>query len=210
MLFDHANLKTKMAELGLATLVGGSRLSMLWSITILQGANRSYNMAEIGVYRGGSAFVISEALKQAKIIEPTFYMVDTFTGMPFVSEKDEGFHHVGEFGDLDYNKVKFSLEGIRENNKVFKGLLKPDFINHAPDLKYSFVHIDVDVYQSVIECLEYFWPRMMIGGMILLDDPHMSSCPGALKALNDFLPLVKDGSVSFKLPTRQAFLMRIK
>lgn len=54
-----------------------------------------------------------------------------------------------------------------------------------PERRYSFVHLDVDLYQSTHACLEYFYPRMTSGGAIILHDYSMLS--GVHQAVDEFL-----------------------
>jgi len=49
-----------------------------------------------------------------------------------------------------------------------------------------FVHIDVDLYQPTLAALEYFYPRLAAGGIIVCDDYGSLSFPGAYKAVEEF------------------------
>ena len=52
------------------------------------------------------------------------------------------------------------------------------------DKEYFLVHVDVDLYQSTKDCLEFFYPRMVIGGIIMIDDyPYLN---GVKIAVNEF------------------------
>ncbi len=52
--------------------------------------------------------------------------------------------------------------------------------------RVAWAHIDVDIYAAVRDCLEYLYPRMAPGGMIVLDDYGFPSCPGARRAVDEF------------------------
>ena len=52
-----------------------------------------------------------------------------------------------------------------------------------PEIKYSFVHLDADTYQSTKAGLEYFVPKMVAGGCVVLDDYDWGQCPGVKKAI---------------------------
>jgi hypothetical protein len=45
----------------------------------------------------------------------------------------------------------------------------------------------VDIHDSVLACLEFFYPRMTRGGVMLFDDYEWKDCPGVKKALDGFL-----------------------
>ena len=56
-----------------------------------------------------------------------------------------------------------------------------------PEHKYSFVHIDVDLYEPTYESLKYFAPRMSCHGIIVCDDYGYSMFPGSTRAVELFL-----------------------
>ncbi len=84
-----------------------------------------------------------------------------------------------------------------ENIDLIKGdVIKtiPEYLSKHPELKISFLNIDVDVYEPTRAALEYFYPLVSKGGVILLDD-YANVFPGANKAVDDYF---KDKDVSIK------------
>jgi O-methyltransferase len=57
------------------------------------------------------------------------------------------------------------------------------------DRQFSVVHIDCDLYQSYLTCLDFFYPRMVPGGHIVFDEYDFIAdvYPGAQKAIDEFL-----------------------
>ncbi len=53
-------------------------------------------------------------------------------------------------------------------------------------LEYSFVHIDVDLYQPTLDCLNFFYNRMIPGGIIISDDYKWQHTPGVKRAFDEF------------------------
>jgi len=49
------------------------------------------------------------------------------------------------------------------------------------------VHIDVDVYPPTEFCLRFFAPRLARGALLVVDDYGFLTCPGAKKAVDDFV-----------------------
>jgi O-methyltransferase len=49
------------------------------------------------------------------------------------------------------------------------------------------VHLDADLHASTLDGLRFFYPRMLIGGIIILHDYNDRSVPGVRSALDDFL-----------------------
>ena len=137
------------------------------------------NVAEVGAYLGGSSFLLA-VCNQTKPI----YIFDTFEGLPDPTVGID-LHHKGDF-PADYNYVKGLLSGFR-NVKVYKGLFPKENSDIIVNERFSLVHIDVDLYKSVLECSQFFYPRMTPGGILAYDDYNHPSCIGAKKALDEFM-----------------------
>ena len=53
--------------------------------------------------------------------------------------------------------------------------------------KGNHVHVDVDLYEPTLASLAFFYPRMNPGGVMVCDDYGFTTCPGATKAVDEFL-----------------------
>ena len=132
--------------------------------------------AELGVYQGGGAAIISSALP-GKVL----HLFDTFTGIPEDDAIDGG-HLKGDF-NTSLDDVQRFLAGY---NVVFhQGFFPDSAAGLYPEIKYSFVHLDADTYQSTKAGLEYFLPKMVAGGCVVLDDYDWGQCPGVKKAIEE-------------------------
>ncbi len=131
-------------------------------------------LAEVGAYKRGSSALICEA-KGAR----EFHVFDTFEGLPQPGQHDPSFvqgQMAGRFEDVrDYLK-KYP------NTHVHKGLF-PDSAKPVEEKRFAFVHLDVDLYESTINSLRFFYPRMTKGGVILSHDYNL---PGVRKAFDEF------------------------
>jgi hypothetical protein len=138
------------------------------------------DMAEVGVYQGGSAKLIAEVKNEKEL-----YLFDTFEGLPKVSEKDTHFGtsywKTGEFSNTSLENVENYLSNYK-NIYCYKGKF-PETSEPIKTKKFSFVHLDVDLFQSTIDCLEFFYPKMINGGIILTHDYHTD---GVKQAFNEF------------------------
>ena len=138
------------------------------------------DMAEVGVYQGGSAKLICEAKK-----EKTLYLFDTFTGLPQLSDDDthfgEKYWYENQFSNTSVDSIKKLLEKY-ENVRIIKGEF-PKSGEEITDKKFCFVHLDVDLYKSTIDSLRFFFPKMISGGIILMHDYHSD---GIQKAFREF------------------------
>lgn len=138
------------------------------------------DFAEIGVYQGGSAKLICEAKGVRKL-----YLFDTFEGLPDLSEKDT------HFGMKFWKKKQFdntTVESVKKylsmytNVFLYKGKF-PETAKAIENCKFSFVHLDVDLYRSTLDCLKFFYPRLTSGGIILSHDYHTN---GVRTAFEEF------------------------
>jgi O-methyltransferase len=64
----------------------------------------------------------------------------------------------------------------------------------------------VDIYESVLDCLRFIWPRVSLGGFVVLDDYGFPMCRGARAAVDDYF---RDQScVPLCIPTGQALVFK--
>ena len=134
--------------------------------------------AELGVYRGGFARCINALLP-----ERTLYLFDTFEGF---DDREAAGYGVG-FRDAHKNtgtEKVLCLMPHPEKVRVRQGL----FPATAEGLEESFalVSLDVDLEESTLEGLRWFYPRMSPGGYLLLHDGNSPKLPGVRRALERF------------------------
>lgn len=134
-------------------------------------------VAEVGVYEGASAAVIREELPDKEL-----YLFDTFSGFPNNLHESDPKHY--KIGDCLAPK-KHVEELFRGDKNVFITEGKfPETSGIIKDKKFSFAHIDTDIYQSTKDSLEFFLPRMTRGGVIVVHDYPAHS--GVKKAVDEF------------------------
>ena len=75
-----------------------------------------------------------------------------------------------------------------DNNrvKIYPGFI-PGTFGPVDKKTFSFVHIDVDLYHSTKDCIEFFYPRLTRGAIVIDDDYGFPRYRlAAKKALDDF------------------------
>ena len=165
-------------EIEARTVVSQDRCFMLYQMA-KYADGKDGEMAEVGVYKGGTAKIISKTCPQK-----TVHIFDTFAGMPDVVCGID-VHRKGDFLDTSIESVKSFLSDC--SNVVFHPGFFPDTAETVKDKKFCFVYVDVDIYQSVKNCIELFYPRMVSGGVMVFDDYEWKGCPGVKKAIDEFL-----------------------
>jgi len=145
-------------------------------------------IAEFGVYEGDFAQWINLCFPEKKL-----YLFDTFSGFDDRDIDDFEMNlsakrlSYGKFEGNANKREKLVLEKMSYDNVVHikKGYF-PDSTYDMEEIKYSFVHIDVDLYKPTKAGLEYFWPRMSPGGYIFCHDLQAAQFPGARIAIKEF------------------------
>ena len=136
------------------------------------------DIAEVGVYKGGTAKLIAE-VKDSK----NLYLCDTFEGLPETKDNDQ-FVQKGWLHDTSVESVQEYLKEYKNIN-FLKGIF-PHTSKPISNKQFSFVHLDTNLYQSTLDSLEFFWPRMVSGGRIVSHDYNTTSMPGVKKAFVEF------------------------
>lgn len=146
-------------------------------MAIKQTAKLDGDIAEVGVFKGGSSKLICEAKGNKKL-----HLFDTFEGLPALSEKDnKNLFYEKQFA-ASYEEVKNYLRPY-ENVFFYKGLF-PSTAGPVLNETFSFVHLDVDLYEATLDCIKFFYPRMNKGGIIISHDYSFAS--GVKKAFDEF------------------------
>lgn len=147
--------------------------------------------AELGVYKGDSANII-----HLMDTEREFHLFDTFEGF---QEKDLAIESGKAATYTKHNFADTSLERVRQR------LSGPEFVFHPgyfpettmkiQEKQFALVNMDVDLYNPTKAGLEYFYPRLVDGGVILVHD-YNPDWTGIMKAVDDFARTIAEPIVS--------------
>lgn len=158
------------------------------------------DFAEIGVYRGGTAKLLLHVVEGS---DRKVHLFDTFAGMPKSDERD--LHTEGDFNDTSLDAVRGFLSPAR--NAAFYAGEFPKTAEGLENKRFAFVHVDVDIARSVEACCEFFYPRMVAGGVMVFDDYGATSCPGAKLAADAFF--ASRPETLMHLATTQAMVIKL-
>lgn len=141
------------------------------------------NTAELGVYQGGFSRLINHYFPDRKL-----YLFDTFEG--FAQNDVEADKAKGIPSDTARNFSSTSVELVLskmehpENCIIRKGWF-PDTAQGIDD-RFCFVSLDADLYKPLISGLEFFYPKLSHGGIIMIHDFNNGDYPRAREAVKDF------------------------
>ena len=144
------------------------------------------DIIEFGSFRGGSAIFIANTARRLGL-KSTIYALDSFEGMPQADNKLD-FYTTGDFDNVNIKELTSYIREIGLDNLV---LVKGPFQSTIPNIlnkikSIILAHIDCDLYSAVQYALSEIKPLMNpAGGYIVLDDPLVSTCLGALQAVEE-------------------------
>ena len=154
------------------------------------------SVIECGVWRGGMIAGIAEVMGK----ERHYHLFDSFEGLPDAKEIDgEGalaWKHLGSANNYDnctaeieWAQKAMELAGVTNKSSFIKGWFDdtvPKFETNEP---IAVLRLDGDWYDSTMVCLEHLFPKVAVGGLIILDDYY--AWDGCSKALHDYLSKYK-------------------
>jgi O-methyltransferase len=202
---DIGDLMHHLEVCGSMSLVDWDRMwTLKWAS--LQTLPLPGEVWELGVYRGGSALLMKRLIEKygpGPDQEVALRLFDSFEGLPATAEGID-LHHKGDFGDTSLEEVQ-ALVGVETFIDYRKGWIPQGFIG-LEDSRVRFAHIDLDIYRPILDTLEFVYPRLARGGVIVFDDYGFDSCPGARQAVDEFCSDKREPPLS--LPTGQAILVK--
>ncbi|MFN9631628.1 MAG: TylF/MycF/NovP-related O-methyltransferase [Cyanobacteriota bacterium] len=158
----------------------------------IQGA-----FVECGVWRGGSSMAAALTLLQEKDRSRNLYLFDTFTGMTEPTDRDVSIdgalakdqfpHNQENWCAADLNDVKHNMltTGYPEHLIDFiVGPVEQTITASSPPSKIALLRLDTDWYESTHHELIHLFPRLVTGGVLIIDD--YGHWQGARKAVDEY------------------------
>ena len=162
---------------------------------LLEGAlDLEGDIAECGCFRGMSSSLLLARLKRADrgFTGAGYHIFDSFAGLsePTAADAVTGDSAAAERlrGMCKRGWFAAPLEVVQQGLAGFPGVeYHPGWIPQSlaglPERHYRFVHLDLDLYDPTLGALEYFFPRLVAGAIVVCDDYDW---PGGRKAIQDF------------------------
>lgn len=170
--------------------------------------NLSGDTAECGVYDGASSHLL--CLTHQVGTATTHHAFDSFEGLSSPGSEDQpatGAAATWSKGDLSFGEDQ-ARRNLRQFDFVeYHAGWIPERFAEVADRQFRFVHVDVDLYQPTRDSLEFFYPRLVSGGILLCDDYGFTTCPGARQAFDELAAEWGVGGV-VELPTGQGFVVK--
>ena len=133
-------------------------------------ANVAGDFAEIGVFRGAAFRKVAElAARQGKLA----HAFDSFAGMDEPTAADGTGYPRGKFdigGPAEFTRLMDKAGVPRDHYRMWAGYVPRCFGGVPPELRFSFVILDLDHYKPTVDALQWLTPRINAGGILALDD----------------------------------------
>jgi O-methyltransferase len=174
--------------------------------------NVAGDYVECGVWRGGMSAAVSELLGKERMV----HLFDSFEGLPPAKEIDgqealdwqKNVTSPGYYDNCTADE-SFTMDAMKlarhQKYKLYKGW----FQNTLPGIQTSSIGIlrlDGDWYDSIMVCLEVLFPKVVTGGIIVLDDYY--TWDGCAKAVHDYLSKSASASRIYQWNNQVAYLIK--
>lgn len=154
------------------------------------------DIVECGVWRGGSMMATALALIEKQSLEKELYLFDTYEGMPAATDADISItgERAVEIQAITPQWVYAPLEIVKDamlstgypakKINYVKGMVENTIPKNAPS-KICLLRLDTDWYESTRHELIHLFPRLVVGGVLIVDD--YGHWQGAKKAVDEYI-----------------------
>ena len=157
--------------------------------TILRD-NIAGDLIETGVMRGGTVILMRAILRAYGVRDRTVWAADSFEGLPPPNPKDYPADAGAEWHlrpltevGVDHVRRNFERYGLLDDQVQFLPGWFRDTLQKAPMQQLALLRLDGDLYESTMDALVPLYPKLTVGGFIIVDDYNLPMCA---KAINDY------------------------
>jgi O-methyltransferase len=153
-------------------------------------------IVECGVWRGGSSMAMAKTLSSLGETSREFFLYDTFAGMsaPTDYDRDSTGTPASVYlqDESSEHWARSPLEEVRRNMdscypshnvRLVQGKVEETIPKTIPD-SIAILRLDTDWYESTAHELTHLWPRLVTGGVLIIDD--YGDWKGARKAVDEY------------------------
>jgi O-methyltransferase len=170
------------------------------------------DFVECGCFYGHSTCMLATLLKQNGFTGQ-FHVFDSFEGLSEFTIAD-----ACEYYETDDQKTQIRKH-FASNEERVRALLSPfEFVkfyrgwipgrfNEISDRRFSFLSVDVDLYEPTSQSLKHLFPRLMKDGTVYLDDYGYRTFPGARIAVDEYLSEFQQSSL-LRMPFGSALVIK--
>ena len=166
------------------TLLSKNQLDLIeGAVVTLEERRVPGDFIEAGIWRGGAVILMRALIEAYEIAERKVFAADSFAGIPrnvraqndpvdswpdrWVAPLEDVQQSIRRFGLLD-DRIDFVVGFFAESLKS------------VANERFALVRLDSDSFDSVETSLEYLYPLLSKGGIVIIDDWHLVGCRTAV------------------------------
>jgi hypothetical protein len=165
------------------------------------------DFAELGVWRGNTAAVLAYF---ALAGQRTVYLFDTFEGFDQQDLKGVDVDVKPHFDNTSIQMVRETIGPCWEVCRVAAGHFPDSIEPEHESRKYAVVSLDCDLYEPMKAGLEFFYPRMHRGALLLLHDYSSPHWAGARQAIDEFCAATGEFPILLPDKSGSALIRRLR
>lgn len=176
--------------------------------------DRPGHVVELGVFHGESFFHWARLVEAFNMGERHTRVIgfDTFSGFPSISQKDQ----TTDTSDIDHGGKDLAVRegGFSSGERAYERIMKlidiyeddhfvpwrrrlevvrgdivktvPEYAKKHPGMRINLLHLDCDLYEPTLCALETLYPRVVSGGMVILDEYAFEKFSGESSAFDEY------------------------
>jgi O-methyltransferase len=170
------------------TMIGLARLDQLQAaIEDVLANDVPGDLIETGAWRGGASIFMRAVLATHRVDDRVVWVADSFEGLPRpnadefpVDEGDQHWTHGYLAISIDEVRANFSRYGMLDDQVRFLQGWFRDTLPGAPIQQLAVLRLDGDMYESTIQALDALYPKLSVGGYVVVDDYILKGCRAAV------------------------------
>lgn len=191
-IYDEPEVEGSIWPTAAHTMIGHDSLNALqFCVEDVLANNVPGDLIETGVWRGGATIFMRAILKVHGVEDRYVWVADSFEGLPppnlekYPHDKGSIIHTAEELAiSLEQVKSNFERYGLLDGQVRFlKGWFR-DTLPEAPIEQLAVARLDGDMYESTMDALTNLYPKLSIGGYLIVDD--YGAVPACRRAVHDF------------------------
>ena len=165
--------------------------------------NDEYNFVECGVGDGMTTFFACREIKRNKKFNNfKIHLYDSWSAMKSEDLSETEKCNAGRYNTLNLERTKKNLDEFKNNIVYHHGYIPDTFSNSKTPRNIVYLHIDLNSTNPTIDTLDFFFPRLLKGGVIVFDDYGNTGYPDTKIEIDEFFKN-KPGAL-MQSPTGQA------
>ncbi|KAB2594320.1 TylF/MycF/NovP-related O-methyltransferase [Streptomyces arboris] len=146
------------------------------------------DLIETGVWRGGVCILMRAVLEAYGVRDRRVWVADSFEGVPVVHsashplDRDMALHRINGVLKISQEEVRenFSRYGLLDGQVEFLAGWFNETLPGAPVDSLAVMRLDGDLYESTMDALTHLYPKLSVGGFVIIDDYNIEPCRQAV------------------------------